>query len=144
MNASRLLDSLKNGLETFYNSIFQTWKPKSVQKFFPEDMDRRLEFAETMLELAERRHDLFSKVVWSDKTVFLIGDFLNRNNSQYWAESSPKKLLKKLQHRSRLTVLAAITADGNIGPVILRDTMNAERYLEVLENTLIPSLRDID
>ena len=31
------------------------WKPKSVQKLFPEDMDRTLEFTETMLELAERK-----------------------------------------------------------------------------------------
>ena len=42
---------------------FKPWKPKSVQELFLEDMDRRLEFTETMLELAERRHDLFSKVV---------------------------------------------------------------------------------
>ena len=37
-----------------------------------------------------------------------------------------------------------ITADGLIGPVSLRDTMNAWRYLEVLEDTLVPSLCDID
>ena len=60
------------------------------------------------------------------------------------AEQSPKKLLKKLQHRPRLTVWEAITADGLIGPVIFRDTMNAETYLKVLEDNLIPSLRDID
>lgn len=123
---------------------FKPWKPKSVQELFPEDMDRRLEFAEMMLELAERRHDLFSKVVWSDEAVFHLGGLINRHNSHYWAEQSPNKLLKKSQHRPRLTVWAAITADGLIGPVILRDTMNAERYLEVLEDTLIPCLRDID
>ena len=69
--------------------------PKSVQELFPEDMDRRREFSETMLELAERRHDLFSKVVWSDEAVFHLGGFINRHNSHYWAEQSPKKLLKK-------------------------------------------------
>ena len=34
---------------------FKPWKP--------EDMDRRLEFAETMFELAERRHAMSFKVV---------------------------------------------------------------------------------
>ena len=85
---------------------FKPWKPKS------EDMDRRLEFAETMFELAERRHAMFSKVVWSDEAVFHLGGFINRYNRHYWSEQSPKKLLKKSQHRPRLTVWAAITADG--------------------------------
>ena len=76
--------------------------------------------------------------------MFHLSGLINRHNSHYWAPQSPNKLLKKSQHRPRLTVWAAITADGLIGPVILRDTMNAERYLEVLEDTLIPCLRDID
>ena len=42
---------------------FKSWKPTSVQELFPEDMDRRLEFAETMLELVERSPDLFSKLI---------------------------------------------------------------------------------
>ena len=70
--------------------------------------------------------------------------FLQSPLEQIWSVSLKYKLLKKSQHRPRLTVWAVITADGLIGPVILRDMMNAERYLEVLEDTLVPSLRDID
>ena len=123
---------------------FKPWKPHYVQELFPEDMDRRLEYAENMLEMSERRPDVFSKIIWSDEAVFHVGGFVNRHNSHYWAGKSPKKLIKKSQHRPRLTVWAAITADALIGPVILRDTMNAERYLEVLEGTLVPSLHAID
>ena len=123
---------------------FKPWKPKSVQELSPEDMDCRLEFAETMLELTERKPDLFSKLIWSDEAVFHLGGFVNRHNSHYWGKKSPNKLMKKSQHRPPLTVWAAITADGLIGLVILRDTMNAERYLEVLEGTLMPSLQNID
>ena len=49
---------------------FRPCKPRSVQELFPEDMDRRVEFAETMLEMSERRPDLFSKIIWSDEAVF--------------------------------------------------------------------------
>ena len=126
------------------NLNFKPWKPQSVQELFPEDMDRRLELAELMLEIAEGRPDLFSKIVWSDEAVFHVGGFVNRHNSHYWVEKSPKKLLKKSQHRPRLTVWAAITCDTLIGPVILEDTMNAERYLNVLEDTLVPRLNVID
>ena len=38
---------------------FKPWKPHAVQELFPEDMDRRLEFAESMLDMAEVRPDLF-------------------------------------------------------------------------------------
>ena len=107
-------------------------------------MDRRLQFAESMLEIERVNPNLFKKIVWSDEAVFHVGGFVNRHNSHYWGIHSPKKLLKKCQSRPRLTVWAAITCDKLIGPVILHDTMNATRYLEVLEETLIPQLNDID
>ena len=87
---------------------------------FPEDIDRMLQFAETMLELADRRHTLFSKVVWSGEALFHLDGFINRNNSHYWAEQSPKNLLNKSQHRPRLTIWAAITGDGLIGSLETR------------------------
>ena len=59
----------------------------------------RLEFAVTMLEIPERRPDLFSKLIRSKETVVHLGGFINRHNSHYWAEQSLYKLLKKSQHR---------------------------------------------
>ena len=64
-------------------------------------MDRTLEF---MLELAERRPNLFLKLIWSDEALFNPGGFINRLNSHFWVEQSPYKLLKRSQHRPRLTV----------------------------------------
>ena len=71
-------------------------KPKSVQKLSTEDIDCRLEFAETMLELTERRPDLFSKLIWRDKALVRFGGIINKHNSHFWAEQSPSpyKLLK--------------------------------------------------
>ena len=54
---------------------FKPWKPKS------EDPDRRLEFAETMFELAERRHAMFSKVVWSDEAVVHLCGFIKMHKT---------------------------------------------------------------
>ena len=55
---------------------------------FPDDMDRTLELIESMLELAERRPDLFSKLKRSDKAVFHLGGFKDRrrHKSHYFAE----------------------------------------------------------
>ena len=107
-------------------------------------MDRMLVFADTMLEMSEGRSDLFSNIIWGDEDVFCVGGFINRNFSHYWAGHSPKKPPKKSQHQPRLTVWATITADTLIGLVTLRVTMNAERYLEVLEDSIAPSIHDID
>ena len=72
--------------------------------------------------------------------MFHLGGSIKRHNSHFWADQSLYKLLKKSQHRPRFIVWAAITADGLIGPVILRDTMNAERNIEVLEDTVLSFL----
>ena len=45
---------------------------------------------------------------------------------------------------TKMHKMCTITADALIGPVILWDMMNAETYLEVLEDTIVPSFLDID
>ena len=80
------------------------------------------------LELAERRPDLFTKLIWSDEDLFDLGG-INRQISHFWAEQSSYKLLLQSQYQPRFTVWVAIITDddGLIGPVILRDTVSAER-----------------
>ena len=124
---------------------FKPWKPRYVQELHHEDMDRRIEFAETMLELSERRPDIFKKLIWSDEAIFHLGGFVNKHNCHYWAIESPPKLFKKSQRKPKVTVWAAITSEELIGPVIIEETMNGERYQHyVLEDTLFPKMEEID
>lgn len=64
-------------------------KPQAVLGLFPEEMDRRLEFAESILDMAKGKTDLFSKIVWSDEASFYICGFINIHISHDWTEQSP-------------------------------------------------------
>ena len=69
---------------------FKPWKPIAMQEIFPEDEDRRLEFAETFLNLQTQMPNLLENIIWSDEAVFHLGGFVNRHNSHYWAQENPK------------------------------------------------------
>ena len=44
--------------------------------------------------------------------------------------------LKKMQNRPRVTVWCGMTSNYAVGPFILLDTMNAERYLNMLQDEI--------
>ena len=43
-----------------------------------------------------------------------------------------------MQNRPNVTVWCGMTSDSIVGPFILRDTMNAERYLTMLQDEIWP------
>ena len=80
---------------------------------------------------------LFENILWRDEAVFHIGGFVNRNNCHYWAAHVPEVTVK-MQNRPKVTVWCGMTATRVIGPYLLRDTMNAERCLHMLEDYIWP------
>ena len=68
------------------------------------------------------------------RPFFHIGRFVNRHNCHYWAAHDPEVTVEKMQNRPNVTVWCGMTATRVIGPYLLRDTMNAERYLQMLED----------
>ena len=107
------------------------WKPHYVQELTPEDCDRRMEYGELMLGWHEDWPQLFENILWSDEAVFHIGGFVNRHNCLYWAVHDPEVTLEKMQNRPKVTVWCRMTATRVIGPYLLHDTMNADRYFHV-------------
>jgi len=77
-------------------------------------------------------------ILWRDEAVFHIGGFVNRHNCHYWAAHDSEVTVEKMQNRLKVTVWCGVTATRVIGPYLLRDTMNAERYLQMLEDYVWP------
>ena len=50
----------------------------------------------------------------------------------------PEVTVQKMQNRPKVTVWCGMTATRVIGPYLLRDTMNAERYPQMLEDYVWP------
>jgi len=111
---------------------FRLRKPHSVQELTPEVCDRRMEYEELMLGWHDDWPELFENILWSNEAVFHIGGFVNRHNFHYWAAHDPEVTEEKLQNCPKVRVWCGMTASRVIGPYLLRDTMNAERCLQVL------------
>ena len=121
---------------------YRQWKPHYVQQLFPEDCDRRVEFCETMLAWFEDCPELSSKILWTDEAVFRVGGFVNRHNCHYWCESDPKEITERCQNRPTVTVWCGLSSTRILGPYIIRDTMNSQRYLHMLENFVWPTITE--
>jgi hypothetical protein len=90
-----------------------------------------MEYGELMLGSHEDWAQLFENILWSDEAVFHIGGFVNRHNCHYWAAHDPEVTAEKMQNRPKMTVWCGMTATMVIGPYLLHDTMNADRYLQM-------------
>ena len=127
-----VLTVLKKGLN------FRPRIPHYAQEPTPEDCNRRMEYGELILGWHEDCPELFENILWSDKAVFHIGGFVSRHNSHYWAAHNPEVTVEKMQYRPNVTVLCGTTATKVTGLCLLRETMNAERYLQMLEDYVWP------
>lgn len=117
---------------------WRAWKPHYCQSLSDEDCDMRMEFGEIMLAWHEEWPHLFRNILWSDEAVFHVGGFVNRHNCHYWAGEDPMMTVEKQQNRPNVTVWCGITSDQVVGPFLLRNTMNAERYLDMLRDRVWP------
>lgn len=78
-----------------------------------------------MLAWYEDWSDLSNDILWSDEAVFHIGGFVNLHN---WAGEDPLVISESMQNRPKVAVLCGMTSGRIVGPLILHNTMNAERH----------------
>lgn len=67
--------------------------------------------------------------------LFHVGDYINHHNCNYWAlcHNDPNMPVEGLQARLKVFVWCGMTATKVVGPYLLRNTMNTDRYLQMLE-----------
>ena len=89
--------------------------------------------------LAWHKHwsHLFKNILWSDEAVFHIGGLVNHHNCHYWAEKYPCITSENMQNLPK-EMRCGMTSDRIVGPFILHDTVNAERYLTMPREEICP------
>jgi hypothetical protein len=119
---------------------FRLWKPHHVRELTPEDCDRRMEYGKLMLGWHKDFPQLLENILWSDEAIFHVGGFVNRHSYHYWAAQDPNMMAEKMQNRLKVTVWYGMTATSVIGPYLLRDTMNSQCYLQMLQDYVWPTV----
>lgn len=120
------------------------YKLQLTQELKESDFGARLAFANEMLN----RFSNFDNILFSDEAHFHINGFVNRQNCRYWNSENPKLKHQKPLHSPKVTVWAAISGRGIIGPFFFENargqnvTVNTERYVAMLEGFLAPELEN--
>ncbi|XP_069359553.1 histone-lysine N-methyltransferase SETMAR-like [Maniola hyperantus] len=118
------------------------YKIQLVQELNPNDLNLRKSYAETMLT----RFSNFHNILFSDEAHFHLNGHVNKQNCRYWSSENPKAKHERPLHSPKVTVWAAISAKGIIGPYFFEDsrgrsvTVNSAEYVKMLREFLAPML----
>lgn len=86
----------------------------------------------------------------SDEAHFEQTGNVNCHNCRYWSKENPKEIHQRPLHSERETVWFSVARFDVIGPYFffyqngVTVTVNAERYVDMIQNFLVPQLQHLD
>ena len=119
------------------------YKVSIMQHLKETDITSRLSFANWM----SSHIDLVENLWFSDEAHFYLNAQVNKQNCRYWSTEKPDFYIEKPLHGEKVTVWAALSVDGVVGPFFFEDddgnvaTVNKDRYLHILKKKFVPALR---
>lgn len=119
---------------------FHPYKPHYFQKLYDADADRRSEFCTRIIDMSNNDPALVRKFVFSDECNFELIGRVNKHNIHYWGRHNPNIVHETPVKTASLTVWAAINFNGLMSYKIMRETMNGERYCQILNENVVPIL----
>ena len=123
------------------------WKPyipRLLHALHDGDDDRRLQFCEEFLAKLHEEDTMLDNIWWSDEACFKLNGTINRHNCVYWAANNPRVTVEKEVNLPGVTVWAAISPFGIIGPFFFEGSVTAEIYLDMLQTFFWPRVQDQD
>lgn len=120
---------------------FRPFHPTLLQSLKASDYPIRLHYSELFLNQLSVEADLVDRILWTDEAIFKINGRVNRHNCVYWSTENLHETLEEELNVPGLCVWAGVWSFGIIGPFFIEGTVNAERYLNLLTNSIIPILQ---
>ena len=114
------------------------------QEITEEDCAARFAFCEEMLELLEADNSMLNEILFSDEAHFHLSGEVNRHNCVYWSTENPQHFTTSPLYSPKLTVWMGVWKGGLIGPYFFEGTVSGASYLQMLNEWLLPQLRNID
>lgn len=119
-------------------SKFHPYKPMYCQFICDADDDRRLQFCHTIQQRLANDPAFLRKITFSDECVFSLTGHVNKHNVHYWAIDNPHVRFQNPGKTPTLTVWACVAYSGLVSFDISHETMNSDRYCNVLNDKVIP------
>jgi hypothetical protein len=90
---------------------------------------------------------MLHQLLMSNEANFFLSGFVSKQNFRYWSRVNPRIFHEKPQKGQKVVVWCAMGMCEIIGPYFFEDgagrvlTVNADRYVDMLQNFLVPELR---
>lgn len=125
---------------------FHPYKIQLHQEINDDDPDRRLQFCEEMIQQIENNRPInyISQVCFSDEASFSLHGTVNRHNCRYWSDNNPHWMVEAhTQRPQKLNVWAGILGETIVGPFFIEGNLNGVKYLEMLQEHIVPAINEI-
>ncbi len=120
------------------------WHPYCIQQrnaLEPGDPNRRLTFSTW---LVNRPAGFIRDIIIGDESTFALNGDVNTHNVRMYAprNNAPRDFTYDIpNNKQKVLVWAGILGNGDlIGPVFIDGNMNGAKYLEVIDQTIVPHL----
>lgn len=133
--------SLTSVWRTTKSEGFHPYKLQVVQELLLNDHAARVAFSQAQINLQINMPNLFDLIIFSDEAHFHLNGSVNRHNCRYWSDANPHWTIGRPLYSPRVTVWAAISRAGVIGPFFFNGNVNGTNYLNMLQNYLLPELQ---
>lgn len=137
LNKSAVHDVLKK-------EKFHPYKACVVQELFEDDLDRRLEFCETITNKLERDAHFHKNILFTDEATFCLNGTINKQNTRYWSSQNPHWYLEgHTQYQQKVNVWVGMIGSQILGPYFFEGSLTANIYLDFLRFELVPALAEL-
>ncbi|XP_024869057.1 uncharacterized protein LOC112452865, partial [Temnothorax curvispinosus] len=125
----------------------EKWHPFKItftQELTECDFDRRNEFCDEMMRRCDNDNTFLDNIIFSDEASFELNGTVNRQNCRYWSDENPHWMRDlHTQYPQKLNVWAGFCERGIIGPFFIEGNLNANTYLQLLRNQIVPAIDNL-
>ena len=144
---TRLAQEVGVSISTTYRILTEDialfpYKLQMFQELSPLAQEKRLAFAETFGAHVDAHRSVLPFIWLSDEAHFWLHGYVNKQNCRIWSTENPQAFLTKPLHPKRLTVWAALSSKGIIGPIFIDGNVTGDSYQKMLKEEVIPALRN--
>lgn len=118
-------------------NLLHPYHVSKVQPLYENDNIARSDFCNTILNRIRDEDGFLRRILWSDECMFTRDGVFNTHNTHYWADENPHEF-REFGHQRRFSVNVwlGIINQRVVGPIYLPNRLNANEYLNVLEQVI--------
>ena len=121
--------------KTLNREVLHPFHKQAVHNLVAGDAEQRLIFCRWLLEELNRNPRIISEILWSDESIFTRDGINNFHNNHVWSLENPHAVrVRNFQHRLSINIWCGIFEGRLLPLLVLPHRLNANSYLEILEN----------